>query len=176
MARVNFTEKIKRVCGQRASFICSKPDCRCLTVAPAENPNETVSIGEVAHIYAASPNGPRPPPNSDFDVSSIENAIYLCTACATIIDKNEGRDYPVELLFKWREAHENWVRDNLNKSPQSIIPRLDGEISAEGNDNVIGVDVKGPVSFEPGTKISAKGKRAVTGVKITGKGRNNECL
>jgi len=33
-----------------------------------------------------------------------------------MIDKNQGRDYPVELLFQWKGDHEAWVAKNLNKS------------------------------------------------------------
>jgi hypothetical protein len=45
----------------------------------------------------------------------IENALFLCSACADIIDKNSGADFPEEILHNWKAAHESWVAMNLNK-------------------------------------------------------------
>ncbi|MGK4000663.1 hypothetical protein [Sorangium sp. So ce1024] len=37
--------------------------------------------------------------------SNIFNGIWLCSWCATLIDKDERR-FPVEVLFRWRQQHE----------------------------------------------------------------------
>jgi hypothetical protein len=47
--------------------------------------------------------------------SGINNAIFLCSNCSVLIDKNNGIDHPVELLNAWKLKHERWVKDNLNK-------------------------------------------------------------
>lgn len=116
--RDNFPPKIVEILKKRAAFVCSNPTCKKMTVAPSELEDEKVLyIGRAAHICAASEKGPR------FDITmtaedraSINNAIFLCSNCADMIDDNGGADYSVDKLKKWKLDHENWTRDNLNKS------------------------------------------------------------
>ncbi len=120
--RDNFHPKIVRTLAMRSSYICSNPGCRYLTLAPSPgDPENIIFLGVGAHITAASPGGPRYDPTlTAAQRSSIENGIFLCQACAAMIDKNGGRDFPVELLRRWKSAHEDWVRGNLNKSVNSL--------------------------------------------------------
>jgi hypothetical protein len=81
-------------------------------------------IGKAAHITAAASGGPR------YDESltpqqrgAIENAIFLCSSCADMIDKNNGADFSTEVLREWKLQHESWVRRNLNKSIFSLISK-----------------------------------------------------
>ena len=116
--RDDFSPSIINILRKRASYNCSNPDCRASTIAPSEEHNEKIIyIGKAAHITAASVGGPR------YDISlssekrsSIENAIFLCSNCADMIDKNNGIDFSVKLLKEWKNIHESWVRENLNNS------------------------------------------------------------
>ena len=74
----------------RAALICSNPDCRKQTVAPSESDEDKfVCIGKAAHITAAARGGPRYAIDmSPAERSAISNAIYLCSGCADLIDKN----------------------------------------------------------------------------------------
>jgi hypothetical protein len=116
--RDDFDKSVVDALAKRAAYICSNPDCRTLTLAPStEDDTKFIYIGKAAHITAASSGGPR------FDASlsseerkSIRNGIFLCSNCADMIDKNDGLDYPVDLLRKWKTEHEAWVIENLNKS------------------------------------------------------------
>ena len=113
--RDNFSTSVINILGKRASYICSNPDCRASTIAPSEEDNEKfIYIGKAAHITAASTSGPR----YDISLSSTErvainNAIFLCSNCAEMIDKNNGIDFPVKLLLEWKDIHELWVGENL---------------------------------------------------------------
>jgi hypothetical protein len=121
--RDGFNATIVQVLAKRASYICSNPDCRYLTIGPSTSDPEDFSfIGVAAHITAAAPKGPRYDPSlSPEQRSSIDNGIYLCRTCSTLIDKNKGRDFPVQLLRRWKSEHESWVRSNLNKSVHSLV-------------------------------------------------------
>jgi hypothetical protein len=121
--RDNFQTTIIRRLAMRASYICSNPKCRTLTLGPSEADLENIiSVGVAAHITAAAPGGPRYDSTlTPAQRSSIENGIFLCPTCASTIDKNGGRDFPVELLRKWKSEHEEWVRGNLNKSVNSLV-------------------------------------------------------
>lgn len=116
--RDNFSFQTSEVLKKRAAFICSAPDCKVMTIAPSvAEENKFQYIGICAHISAAVKGGPRYDENMTSEQrSQISNAIFLCNNCATKVDKNNGVDYSVELLKKWKSEHENWVLRNLNKS------------------------------------------------------------
>lgn len=116
--RDDFNKKTIENLAKRASYICSNPDCRNQTLSPSENdPEKYINIGKAAHITAAAENGPRYDSSlTPEQRSSIDNGIFLCSNCADMVDKNLGLDFSVELLKKWKEDHEKWIRENLNKS------------------------------------------------------------
>ena len=169
--RDNFGPKTIDNLGRRASFICSNPDCRCITLCPSEkDPEKYIYTGKAAHITAAAEKGPRYDPSlTEPERSSIENGIFLCSNCADMIDKNKGMDYSVELLKKWKSEHEKWIKENLNKSPYSPISIIDGEHHAKGQGNVTGLDIQESVILKPGTKSTAEGVWNITGTRIGNK-------
>lgn len=121
--RDDFPSRTKEILKQRAAYICSNPSCKKMTIAPSlDNPDAVQFIGVCAHITAACEGGPRYDkkigPN---DRSSIKNAIFLCANCATLIDKNNGIDYLPDTLIKWKDDHEKWVIQNLNKPNTEAI-------------------------------------------------------
>lgn len=122
-ARDDFGKPVVDALAKRAAFICSNPDCRALTVAPAEEDEaKFLFIGTAAHICAAAERGPRyDPAMSAEDRKAAANGIFLCGNCAGMIDKNNGMDFPVPVLQAWKRDHEKWVADNLNKR-QSAEP------------------------------------------------------
>jgi hypothetical protein len=120
--RHDFSPSTVEAISKRASYICSNPDCRCLTLCPSESDLvEFINTGRAAHITAASPGGARYDSSLTKEQrSSAENGIFLCAVCADKIDKNQGIDFPVGLLRRWKTEHEGWVAENLNKSPFAI--------------------------------------------------------
>lgn len=120
MARDDFSSKVVDVVGKRSGCQCSNPGCRRRTVGPSENNLEKHSnIGKAAHITAAASGGPRYNPNlTPAERKVISNAIHLCADCADLIDKNNGIDFPVELLVLWKETNEAEVWNEL-KNPRS---------------------------------------------------------
>jgi len=114
----------------RAGLICSNPSCMVLTVGPvgvAEAP--AIKIGEAAHIVARSDDGARsrsldPDRKVHFQkLSSEANAIWLCSSCHKLIDKNKGADFPEQMLQGWKAEHEKLIK-NLYKSSTSPVPHL----------------------------------------------------
>ena len=100
--RDDFTEKIKRDLCERVGGFCSNPSCGIPTIGPNTNDEKRTSIGVAAHISAASKGGPRYNPNlSPKERSGINNGIWLCANCATIIDSDEDA-YPVSLILRWK--------------------------------------------------------------------------
>lgn len=104
--RIEFTNKTKEILAKRVAYFCSNPSCSKVTIGPNENKFKSISIGIAAHIFAASENGPRYNKNlSKLEICNIDNGIWLCSNCATLIDRNE-RKYTPEILKTWKEDAE----------------------------------------------------------------------
>lgn len=166
--RDDFESKTIETLAKRASFICSNPDCRCLTLAASDvDEMKFVYNGVAAHITSASIGGPRfDEKKTPEERRSISNGIFLCTSCSVIIDKNNGIDFSVKQLLDWKEDHEKWIRENLNKSIANSIAIVDGEHHAKGIGNVTGLEIKKSAIIQPGTIVTAEGIGNVTGTKI----------
>lgn len=126
--RDDFSIKTVGILKQRAAYICSNPDCKCLTIAPSDADDEKVIFNGVAsRISSASPGGPRYDPSmTSEERSALNNGIFFCSNCSVLIDKNNGLDFSSVLLKAWKVNHEKWIKDNLNKriindSKSSII-------------------------------------------------------
>ncbi len=88
-----------------------------MTLAPSTTgPENYIYVGVAAHLTAAAPKGPRYDTNlTPGQRVSIDNAIFLCGTCSVMVDKNNGGDFPLLKLQRWKVGHEEWVRANLNK-------------------------------------------------------------
>lgn len=78
------------------------------------------TVGEIAHIVARSPAGPRgnnPLPIAERDEYS--NLILLCPTHHKIVDENEA-DWPIEVLQQLKEDHEKWVANQLESGFISV--------------------------------------------------------
>jgi hypothetical protein len=91
----------------RAAGICSNPNCReDLTVILQRK--GSYNIGEMAHVIARQPGGPRGRAGGGSD--DYANLILLCPTCHTKIDKALEDEYPEEMLHEWKREHENSIR------------------------------------------------------------------
>jgi hypothetical protein len=120
--RDNFTKQTIDILAKRVGYICSNPECRTYTVGPNLDTSKATLIGIAAHITAASTGGPRYEQSlSEIERTHIDNGIWLCSNCATLIDKDERR-YSRDVLRNWKEHAEN-----------EMLTRLSGLINAEAN-------------------------------------------
>ncbi len=163
----DFPPKTITALQRRAAFVCANPDCRRLTIAPSEHDDTAcIYVGVAAHITAASEGGPRYDKNlTPEQRSHITNGIFLCAFCSVMVDKNNGIDFPPPILSKWKEQHEAWVGENLNKQPGAIT-ELAGIHEAVGIGDVTGLKISKPVKILPGTIVRASGIGRITGTSI----------
>jgi hypothetical protein len=98
---------------------CSRPGCdqECIVLVDSD----LVVVGEMAHIVAKKPMGPRGISTGGED--TYENLILLCPTHHTEIDKSPEGAYPPEILFEWKKVHEAAVAASL-KSP-SFASRIE---------------------------------------------------
>jgi hypothetical protein len=131
--RDDFTKKTIDLLGKRVAFRCSNPDCNKITIGPNDEKEKATIIGIAAHITAASPEGPRF--NSELTEEErrhIDNGIWLCSNCATLIDK-DVKNFPVDLLNDWKRQTESTIYNQLlaEKSEEDTpkeLPFLEADI------------------------------------------------
>jgi len=123
--RDEFSASVRRVLRERVGGLCSNPDCPQRTLGPKfSDKNKSQKRGQAAHIHAAAPGGPRYVPDmAQSERKSIDNAIWLCIACADKIDTDEKK-YPADLLKAWKrktEAHVAFLLDNPPPNHDAIL-------------------------------------------------------
>ncbi|MBV8298956.1 MAG: HNH endonuclease [Candidatus Eremiobacteraeota bacterium] len=93
---------------------CAIPECRRIL---AQNPavgGGGFTIGEMAHIVAEQPGGPRGDSAlSDRQRNSYSNLILLCPTHHRIVDQ-DIETYTVSVLHSIKDEHETWVADKLS--------------------------------------------------------------
>jgi hypothetical protein len=105
--RAEFSAATRRIIAERAGYQCSVLNCGRLTIGPGMRPRQTVRTGIAAHIYAASPDGPRGTGGlSDGERREPENGIWCCTTHGKSIDSDDGRIFSATQLKAWKRLHE----------------------------------------------------------------------
>jgi tetratricopeptide (TPR) repeat protein len=89
-----------------------------------ENGNEDVVLqGKLAHIVAASEDGPRGKSDlSDLERARPANIILLCDPCHDLVDRSPKR-YPVEILQQMKRCHEERVQRRAPANLPKTLPR-----------------------------------------------------
>lgn len=111
----------------RVATLCSNPNCRCNTTSAHTDADKVTRIGVAAHMAAASPGGPRFDQDMESkERKSIENGIWLCENCATLIDKDPAA-YPIELLQQWKSEAEKEISSQMRagKKRSTGLPHID---------------------------------------------------
>lgn len=124
--RDDFPAKVVQKLAERASYICSNPACNRITVGPvAADLTRSTKTGIAAHICAAAPGGPRyDMSQTQAERAGIANAIWLCATCSTLIDKNNGIDYPANHLRRWKRDHEELIKTCLEGGRRVVFQFL----------------------------------------------------
>lgn len=95
---------------QRRLFAASAGYCQnpsCNNVLFVEVPNSSYHIAEMAHVFAASDNGPRPQKVLTPEKrGAFENLIVLCANCHTAVDK-APQAFPDSMMLDWKRGHAN---------------------------------------------------------------------
>ncbi|ASU24211.1 HNH endonuclease [Vibrio qinghaiensis] len=119
-----FKAKVAEMLAYRSAYICNNPECNTLTVGAALNDSSLkLKLGEAAHIIGEKPLAARYENISQEKAASIENGIWLCANCHTMIDKIDGVEFKKEELYDWKEKHEKMI-SMLLKTHKSPVPLL----------------------------------------------------
>lgn len=109
---------------------CQNPNC--LTELFVDTDKNSFHIAEMAHIFAAQDDGPRPKPKlSKEERGAFENLIMLCSNCHTMVDKAPDT-FPDQLILQWKREHQIKLQglfgakafDTRNKARELLDPIL----------------------------------------------------
>jgi energy-coupling factor transporter ATP-binding protein EcfA2 len=104
--RAEFSAATRKILAERAGYQCSVLNCGRSTVGPGQG-QAVVNIGMAAHIYAASPGGPRGTGGlSAAERREPENGIWCCYIHGKAIDSNAGDGFSAIQLKAWKRLHE----------------------------------------------------------------------
>jgi hypothetical protein len=114
----------QRMLLQRSGNVCAFPDCRLLLTTPGPPDNPVIVLGEIAHIVAESPNGPRgDSPLTAEERNQYPNLILLCNQHHQLIDSDAAlATYTVARLTAMKEEHEHWVERALRGRANTASP------------------------------------------------------
>jgi hypothetical protein len=109
--RIEFSAATRRLVAERAGHQCSFPTCDRRTIGPGAAESEVSGDGKAAHIYSASPRGPRGQGGlTREELEQPQNCIWLCSTHAAIVDNNRGTAFPPETLLSYKALQEARVR------------------------------------------------------------------
>jgi hypothetical protein len=131
----------QRKLAQRSGNVCAFPDCRLLLTAEGPPGDPVVVLGQMAHIVAESPDGPRgESPLTLQQRNSYENLILLCSPHHQFIDAEANvPKYTVERLHAMKEAHERWVEQTM-RGRANTKPELPPMVQDTVYSNVLPVE------------------------------------
>lgn len=103
-----------------AHGLCSNPKCRRRLIIDPTEQDPAATTGYAAHQVAHSPDGPRGEGDVPIqDRDTYENMILLCGDCHRIVD-GQPKTYSVEVLRGWKEEHEIWVAECIERGMTAI--------------------------------------------------------
>jgi hypothetical protein len=111
--RMPIPEPEQRRLFARSGDRCAFPGCPRRLTADGSPPDRLVVLGEMAHIVAESPGGPRgDSPLTPQERNRAENLILLCNNHHQLVD-SQPKTYTVERLLEMKADHERWVERRL---------------------------------------------------------------
>ena len=117
--RAEFSAATRKIIAERAGYQCSALNCGRLTVGPGPVEAQVISTGMAAHIYAASPGGPRGTGGlSATERSEPENGIWCCYSHGKAIDSDTGNAFSAAQLKAWKRLHEARKSAEMTGTPQ----------------------------------------------------------
>jgi hypothetical protein len=99
----------------KAGGRCSYPECN-IDLIPLLEESGNVILGEMAHIIAHRPDGPRGQAGDRENIDQYPNLILLCPTHHTMIDKG-SKDFPPASLRSWKSLHENRISQAMEDLP-----------------------------------------------------------
>ncbi len=114
-----FSQGVRKVLWERAGHRCSK--CARGTSKPnPDDTNDSLILGEGAHIHGDKPGAPRHlPDQTPEERDSATNGIWLCERCHNEMDKAWAA-YPADVIRGWKSDREATAARDAAATPDEI--------------------------------------------------------
>ncbi|HEY2497287.1 MAG TPA: HNH endonuclease signature motif containing protein [Candidatus Angelobacter sp.] len=130
MSRSTIAPKELKLLCLRSGNLCAFPNCKRELVSDGGDPEEPVVLGEVAHIIAESPEGPRGTGDALAAANnSYENLILVCGDHHKLID-SQPHTFTIDVLKEMKAAHERRVRPAQASSASTQLPQVAEDLTA----------------------------------------------
>lgn len=117
----DFSESTKEIISRRSGFRCAYLNCDKSTVGPGKGADDSENVSTVAHIFSASPNGPRGTGGLSADErKSTSNGMLVCSDHSRIVDTEKGKNYSASQLQSWKAMHESRIAKELKGLPATV--------------------------------------------------------
>jgi len=110
------SDKTRKLLWGRSGNLCAM--CHEVLSREKTEHDSHAIIGEEAHVFSKSENGPRYRPDLNIDFDAYDNLVLLCGNHHSLIDTQEI-EYHADFLFGLKKKHEKWVKDSLLKAHTS---------------------------------------------------------
>lgn len=141
---------------------CQNP--ACLRALFVDAGGDNLHVAEMAHIFAASDEGPRANPSmTERERGVYENLILLCPTCHTIIDKAPSA-YPDKTIQEWKTKHKARIAAEFGAVEYKDRQSIRNSISPILNQNRMIFETCGPMQdyqFNPESDIADVWRRKV---------------
>jgi len=108
---------------------CAHPDCTQPVIEPKTKVSDALVVGQIAHIYALSDDGPRGCKTmTEKERNMPDNLMLFCPTHHVVVD-GQHQTYPAVLLLKWKARHE-WPYQEALSGAISDIGYAELEVSA----------------------------------------------
>lgn len=116
----NYSSKTIKILFALSGNQCSAPDCNEPVIACQTDKSDAMVIGQIAHIYAISADGPRGKKGmTEKDLNQVSNLILLCPTHHVKVD-GQYETYPATMLIDWKTRHEKKYGDTLSQSISGV--------------------------------------------------------
>jgi len=141
---------VERALWRSSGGYCANPACRAELLLPLVD--KLINIGEMAHVIASSPNGPRGSVKPG-ERETFENLVLLCGTCHSIVDA-APEQFPVQLLARWKRDRERAVLDSAGLPRFTDRADLDQEVSGLLRENSAVHEIYGPDAHADGHPLA----------------------
>lgn len=163
--RDDFHKPTVEMLAKRVAYFCSNPSCRQVTIGANEEPGKATIIGIAAHITAASEGGPRYDPTlTNEQRRHFDNGIWLCSNCATLIDKDTKR-FTKGILVEWKQDAEDEARRRLSGELKKLplgSPFIEVDLVSTSYARWnMGYSDKNPIEWHEGQRVIVVGNEPI---------------
>ena len=112
----NYSQKTLKILFALSGNQCAEPGCTEPIIALSTNASPALVVGQIAHIFAISEDGPRGKAGlTEKELNQVSNLILLCPTHHVKVD-GQYETYPSTMLTEWKTKHEKKYGETISAS------------------------------------------------------------